>query len=200
MGPRPVNHLSAHLRRSGSHDALPFHRDCPACVRERMGGTPRDGAVVPAPARAGLAALVLAATAALAGNRATDPAHAQTETESTVDEAPPMVSPEELEGQLADPNTEPPQADDQGREDSRAGALKGGTYVVQPGDSLWRIARAEPGRLAEQRPAREGGPAAVGPQRREDRHRQPGPDLSRPAARAALTASPASWQGSRRRP
>ncbi len=136
----PLNHLSAHLRRSGSHDALPFHRDCPACVRERMRGTPRDGAVVPAPARAGLAALVLAVTAALAGNRATGPAQAQTETVPPVDETPQMVSPEELDEQLANPDSEPPEPDDQGRADSRAGALKGGIYVVRPGDSLWRIA------------------------------------------------------------
>ena len=140
-----MNHLSAHLRCSGSHDVLPFHRDCPACVRERMRGTPRDGAVVPAPARAGLAALVLAATASLVGSRASDPAQAQTETAPPVDEAPQMVSPEELDEQLADPNKEPPKADDQGREDSRAGALKGGTYVVRPGDSLWRIAGANLG-------------------------------------------------------
>jgi len=139
MGPRPVNHLSAHLRCSDSHDALPFHRDCPACARERMNGTPRDQAVVSAPTRAGLAAVVLAGSAALLGTRAPDAAQAQTETVPTVDEAPQMVSPEELDEQLADPKG-PPQADDQGRQDARAGALKGGTYVVQPGDSLWAIA------------------------------------------------------------
>ena len=56
-----------------------------------------------------------------------------------------MVSPDELDDQLADPNKQPPKADAQGRADSRAGALKGGTYVVRPGDSLWRIARANLG-------------------------------------------------------
>lgn len=140
-----MNHLSAHLRRSGSHDGLPFHRDCPACVRERIRGTPKEGAVIPAPARAGIAALVLAASAALAGDRVADPAQAQTETVPPVDEAPQMVSPEELDAQLADPNDVPPQADKQGRQDSRAGALKGGTYVVRSGDSLWGIASASLG-------------------------------------------------------
>ena len=138
-----MNHLSAHLRRSGSHDGLPFHADCPACARERMRGTPKDGAVVPAPARAGLTALVLAASAALLGTRTTGPAQAQTtEPMPPVDEAPQMVSPEELDDQLADPSKAPPQADEQGRQDARAGAQKGGTYVVRPGDSLWGIAKA----------------------------------------------------------
>ncbi len=141
-----MNHLSAHLRCSGSHDALPFHRDCPACVRDRMRGTPKEGAVVPAPARAGLTALVLAASAALLGARSTDSAQAQTaETTPYVDEAPQMVSPDELDDQLADENKKPPKADDQGRADSQAGALKGGSYVVKPGDSLWGIARANLG-------------------------------------------------------
>ena len=110
-----------------------------------MSGAPRDGAVVPAKTRAGLAALVLAATAALTGSRAANPARAQTETVPPVDEAPQMVSPEELDEQLADPDGDTVKADDQGREDARAGALKGGTYVVRPGDSLWRIARASVG-------------------------------------------------------
>ena len=56
-----------------------------------------------------------------------------------------MVSPDELDDQLADEDKKPPKADDQGRADSQAGALKGGTYVVKPGDSLWRIARANLG-------------------------------------------------------
>ena len=120
-----------------------------------MNGTPRDQAVVSAPARAGLAAVVLAASAALLGTRAPDAAQAQTETVPTVDEAPQMVSPEELDEQLADPNKGPPEADDQGRQDARAGALKGGTYVVQPGDSLWRDRRGEPGR---RRPATRSSP------------------------------------------
>ena len=141
----PVNHLSAHLRRSGSHDGLPFHRDCPQCVRDRMRGTPKDGAVVPAPARAGITALILAASAALIGTRTTAPAQAQTDTMPPPDEAPQMVSPEELEGQLADPSKGPPKADDQGRSDSRAGALKGGSYKVRAGDSLWGIAKASLG-------------------------------------------------------
>lgn len=140
-----MNHLSAHLRRSGSHDGLRFHPDCPACARERLRGTPGDRPLLPAPARAGLTAIVIAAAATLGASRSADPAQAQTETAPPMDEAPQMVSPEELDKQLADPNKAPPKADSQGKEDSRAGALKGGTYVVQPGDSLWRIARARLG-------------------------------------------------------
>lgn len=140
-----MNHLSAHLRCSGSHDALPFHPDCPACLKERLRGTPREHAVVPAPARAGLTALVLAASAAVLGTRAAGPAQAQTETPPTVDEAPQMVSPEELDGQLADPAKEAPKADSQGKQDSRAGARAGGSYVVEQGDTLWGIARAQLG-------------------------------------------------------
>ncbi|HYI35746.1 MAG TPA: LysM peptidoglycan-binding domain-containing protein [Thermoleophilaceae bacterium] len=140
-----MNHLSAHLRRSGSHDGLPFHPDCPTCARERLRGTPGGGALVSASARAGLTAVVLAASAAVAGSRAGEPAQAQTDTVPPVDEAPQMVSPEELDGQLADPSKEPPKADAQGQEDARAGARAGGTYVVEPGDTLWGIARAQLG-------------------------------------------------------
>jgi nucleoid-associated protein YgaU len=141
----PVNHLSAHLRRSGSHDGLPFHRDCPMCTRERMRGTPGNAALVPSSARAGLTALILAASAAVAGSRAAGPAHAQTDTSPPMDEAPKMVSPEELDGPLADPKDPKPQADQQGQQDARAGAKAGGTYVVAQGDSLWTIARQQLG-------------------------------------------------------
>lgn len=140
-----MNHLSAHLRRSGSHDGLPFHPDCPACVRERMRGSTGARPLLPASARAGLTAIVLAASAAHAATRSTDPASAQTDTAPSVDETPQMVSPEELDEQLADPNRDAPKADEQGREDSHAGARKGGTYVVQPGDSLWHIAHTHLG-------------------------------------------------------
>ena len=110
-----------------------------------MRGTPETGPVLPARARAGLTALVLAAAGATAGSRAIDSAQAQTDTAPPVDEAPQVVSPEELEGQLADPSEEPPRADRQGRADARSGARRGGTHVVEPGDSLWRIARAQLG-------------------------------------------------------
>ncbi len=109
-----------------------------------MRGTPETAPLVPAPARVGLTALVIAASGAIAGTRSTDPASAQTETSAPADEAPQTVTPEQLE-QLADPDNAPPKADRQGRADSRAGALKGGTYVVQPDDSLWHIARAHLG-------------------------------------------------------
>jgi hypothetical protein len=55
--------LSAHLRRTEGHAALPFHPDCPVCRRERLAGTlPADGLISPR-TQAAVAAGVLAFSA-----------------------------------------------------------------------------------------------------------------------------------------
>lgn len=69
-----MNELARHLAQEGSHAALPFHAGCPACRAERLAGHVATPQVVPARARAGLAAAVLAASTVPATALANPPA------------------------------------------------------------------------------------------------------------------------------
>ena len=101
-----------------------------------------------------------------------------------------MVSPEELDEQLADPSKEPPKADDQGRQDPRPARSRAAATWSSRATRCGGSPRANLGGSPSNAQLARRGPAAVGSQRRGDRDRQPGPDLRRSAPEAALTASP----------
>jgi len=93
--------------------------------------------VLPARVRAGITAAVLGVSTIAATIRSAGPAAAQT-TPSTgpTDMAPKSVTPKQLDKHLADPNKADPKP---------ATPTEPAVHVVQPGDSLWTVARAELG-------------------------------------------------------
>ena len=132
-----MNALDRHLRTSASHDHLAFHPACARCRHARLAGQIAGHPVVPTRLRAGVAAAVIGAMGLASGVRHTEPARAQT-TGTTPSDTTPMVSPEELDKRLADPNRPDPKP----RNPARGPR---GSVLVRPGDSLWTIAHHELG-------------------------------------------------------
>jgi hypothetical protein len=56
--------LTAHLRRTGDHGALPFHPDCPVCLAERLSGTLHTQTPTGRRTQAAVVAAMLAASTA----------------------------------------------------------------------------------------------------------------------------------------
>lgn len=96
--------------------------------------------------RAGITAAVLGASTIAATIRSAGPAAAQTTTSTgPSDMAPKSVTPKQLDKHLADPNKAEPKPDTPGEPT---------VHVVQSGDSLWTVARAELGGTARPSNAR----------------------------------------------